>query len=149
MGEHVATQIRKTMIRKDIRINGAEILMLGITFKENCTDGRNTKIVDIISASKYYNVNIIIYVLWANPAEVMHEYGLSCHSALEPCHPELVSASFTDKAKHHVAVESSNAIVLGVADSTFPDLDIQALKKENARVYDFKGILKYKADNRL
>jgi UDP-N-acetyl-D-galactosamine dehydrogenase len=84
------------MIRKDIKANGAEIFLLGITLKENCPSVRNTKTVDVISASKYYNVNIIIYDPWANLAEVMHEYGLSCHSALEPCHPVLVSASLSD-----------------------------------------------------
>jgi hypothetical protein len=59
----------------------------------------------------------------------MNEYGLFCHSVLELCHVKLVSASLSDKAKHHVAVVSSYAIVFDVADSTFLDLDIQALKK--------------------
>jgi UDP-N-acetyl-D-galactosamine dehydrogenase len=67
---------------KDIKANGAEILLLGIACKENCLAVRNTKIVDVIRALKDYNVNITIYDSWANPAEVMHEYGLNCHSAL-------------------------------------------------------------------
>jgi UDP-N-acetyl-D-galactosamine dehydrogenase len=148
MGEYVATQIIKTMIRKDIKINGAEILLLGITFKENCPDVRNTKIVDVIRALKDYNVNITIYDPWANPVEVMHEYGLSCHSDLEPCHAELVSASLADKAKQSEAFGKYDAIVLGVAHKEFLDLDLNPFKKETAIVYDVKGLLKY-ADGKL
>jgi UDP-N-acetyl-D-galactosamine dehydrogenase len=83
MGEYVANQVIKTMIRNDIKVNGAKILMLGITFKENCPDVRNTKIVDVIRALESYSTQITIYDPWANPAEVMHEYGLSCHSELD------------------------------------------------------------------
>lgn len=129
MGEYVATQIIKTMIRKDIKINGAEILMLGITFKENCPDVRNTKIVDVITALKEYNVTITIYDPWANPAEVSHEYGLKCQN------------EFQDQVKF-------DAIVLGVAHNAFLALDLLSLKKENAIVYDVKGILK-NTDNKL
>jgi UDP-N-acetyl-D-galactosamine dehydrogenase len=92
-GQYVVTQIIKKMISKEIKVNGAEILLLGITLKENCPDGRNTKIIDVIRAIKDCKVNITIYDHLANPAEVMYEYGLSFYSALEPYHPELVSAS--------------------------------------------------------
>ena len=129
MGDYVATQVIKTMIRKDIKINGAEILMLGITFKENCPDVRNTKMVDVIKALKDYNVKITIYDPWANPAEVMHEYGLTCHD-------KLASTSKYD------------AVVLGVAHKEFINMDLQSLKNENAIVYDVKGILG-NADGRL
>jgi UDP-N-acetyl-D-galactosamine dehydrogenase len=129
MGEYVATQIIKTMIRKDIKINGAEILMLGITFKENCPDVRNTKIVDVISALKDYNVNITIYDPWANPNEVQHEYGLT--------------------ATTKIPTQKFDSIVLGVAHSEFLALDLVALKKENAVIYDVKGILGSKADAKL
>ncbi|MCL6461282.1 MAG: nucleotide sugar dehydrogenase [Flavobacterium micromati] len=128
MGEYVATQIIKTMIRKDIKINGAEILMLGITFKENCPDVRNTKIVDVISALKDYNVSITIYDPWANPIEVHHEYGLT--------------------ATTKIPTQKFDSIVLGVAHQEFLELDLVSLKKENAIVYDVKGILK-DADNKL
>ncbi|WP_016989886.1 nucleotide sugar dehydrogenase [Flavobacterium sp. ACAM 123] len=135
MGDYVATQIIKTMIRKDIKINGAEILMLGITFKENCPDVRNTKIVDVISALKDYNVNITIYDPWANPTEVQHEYNLTTIK----CHTELVEVQPTTKF---------DAVVLGVAHKEFLALDLVALKKENSVVYDVKGILE-DADNKL
>jgi UDP-N-acetyl-D-galactosamine dehydrogenase len=130
MGEYVATQIIKTMIRKDIKVNGAEILMLGITFKENCPDVRNTKIVDVISALKDYNVTITIYDPWANPAAVHHEYGLLCHNELP------------NEAKF-------DAVVLGVAHQEFLEMNLKSLSKENSVVYDVKGVLGDKADGKL
>jgi UDP-N-acetyl-D-galactosamine dehydrogenase len=133
MGEYVASQVVKTMLRKDIKVNGAEILMLGITFKENCPDVRNTKIVDVIKALVAYNVKITIYDPWANPAEVMHEYGLTCH-------PELVTDP-TPSTQHPTTNKKYDAIILGVAHNQFLNLDLKPFKKENAIVYDVKGIL--------
>ncbi len=130
MGEYVATQVVKTMLRNDIKVNGAEILILGITFKENCPDVRNTKMVDVIKALADYNVKLTIYDPWANPAEVQHEYGLVCHTKL------------VDQARY-------DAIVLGVAHNNFLDLDLDSLKKESAIVYDVKGILKCKVEGKL
>jgi UDP-N-acetyl-D-galactosamine dehydrogenase len=130
MGDYVASQVVKTMLRKDIKVNCAEILILGITFKENCPDVRNTKMVDVIKSLEDYNVKLTIYDPWANPAEVMHEYGLTCS-------PELVSGSKYD------------AIVLGVAHTRFLDLDLNVLKNQNAIIYDVKGILGSKADAKL
>ena len=147
MGEYVATQIIKTMIRKDIKVNGAEILMLGITFKENCPDVRNTKIVDVISALREYNVKITIHDPWANPAEVMHEYGLVCHSELVTFHDELIIGhsepveEFLENIKRSATIAKYDAIVLGVAHKEFLNFDLSAFKKENAIVYDVKGIL--------
>ncbi|MEC5166411.1 UDP-N-acetyl-D-galactosamine dehydrogenase [Flavobacterium sp. PL11] len=122
MGEYVASQVIKTMLRKDIKVNGAEILILGITFKENCPDVRNTKMVDVIKALEDYNVKLTIYDPWANPVEVMHEYGLT--------------------AKNTIPTQKFDSIVLGVAHNEFLALDLVSLKKENAIVYDVKGILK-------
>src|SRR5690606_34961807 len=76
MGAYVASQVVKTMIKKDIAVKDADVLMLGITFKENCPDVRNTKIVDVVAALKEYGMNVTIYDPWANCAEVEHEYGL-------------------------------------------------------------------------
>jgi UDP-N-acetyl-D-galactosamine dehydrogenase len=129
MGEYVASQVIKTMIKKGIHVNGAEILMLGVTFKENCPDVRNTKIVDVIAALEDYGVQVTVYDPWANPAEVEHEY-------------KLISTKDLPRGKF-------DAIVLGVAHKEFLDLDFIALKKENAIVYDVKGIISDKADNRL
>ena len=123
MGEYVAAQVVKLMIKKGITVKGANLLLLGVTFKENCPDVRNTKIVDVVKALKDYGIQVTIFDPWANPEEVMHEYGLTCH-------PELVLG-----AKYE-------AIVLGVAHKEFLNLDLELLKRENAVVYDVKGIVK-------
>jgi len=129
MGEYVASQVIKTMIKKCINVNGAEVLMLGVTFKENCPDVRNTKIVDVIAALEDYGVKVTTYDPWANPAEVKHEYGIESLTAL----PQ----------------SKFDAIVLGVAHNEFLNIDLDALKKDCAIVYDVKGIISDKADNRL
>lgn len=149
MGDYVATQVIKTMIKKDIKVNGAEILMLGITFKENCPDVRNTKMVDVIKALADYNVKISIYDPWANPSEVMHEYGLNCHSELSQFTGKELSESFSDKDQQSEAVGRFDAIVLGVGHKEFLDLDLAKLKKEIAIVYDVKGILGNNVDGKL
>jgi len=122
MGEYVANQVIKTMIKNDIKVNGAQILMLGITFKENCPDVRNTKVVDVIRALESYSTEVTVYDPWANPEEVKHEYGLTCLSALS-------------------AGAKYDAIMLAVAHHEFQVLDLETLKKDNAVVYDVKGIL--------
>ncbi len=130
MGEYLASQLVKLMIKKGITVNGASLLMLGITFKENCPDVRNTKIVDVISALTDYGIQVTIYDPWANPAEVMQEYGLICHA-------ELVSESKFD------------GVVLGVAHQEFIDLDFESLQKENSILFDVKGILTRSVDGSL
>ena len=129
MGEYVASQVVKLMIKKGITINGATLLMLGITFKENCPDVRNTKIVDVIRALEDYGIKVGLYDPWANPAEVLKEYGLH-----------------TSTAK---PTSTFDALVLGVAHQEFLDLDFDALKNENSIVYDVKGVLGDLADGRL
>ena len=131
MGEYVASQVVKALIKKKINVADAELLMLGITFKENCPDVRNTKIVEVVKHLKDYGIKVTIFDPWANPAEVQHEYGLECLSELSGnCHSELAEES-----------PKFDAIVLGVAHSQFLNLDLETLKKENAVVYDVKGIL--------
>ena len=128
MGQYVAEQVIKTMIKKDINVNGAEILMLGITFKENCPDVRNTKIVDVIKALEDFGVKVTTFDPWANPEEVYHEYKLECQNT-------------TPNKKF-------DAIVVGVAHKEFLDMDFSFLRKENAILYDVKGVLK-NSDNKL
>ena len=128
MGQYVAEQVIKTMIKKDINVNGAEILMLGITFKENCPDVRNTKIVDVIKALEDFGVKVTTFDPWANPEEVHHEYNIWSTN-------EVPNAKF-------------DAIVLGVAHKEFLDMDFSFLRKENAILYDVKGVLK-NSDNKL
>ena len=76
MAEYVATQVVKQMIKKGICVKGSNILVLGITFKENCPDIRNSKVVDLILFLEDYEANVTVYDPWANPEEVKHEYGL-------------------------------------------------------------------------
>jgi len=130
MGEYVASQVVKLMIKKEIVLHEAELLLLGITFKENCPDVRNTKIVDIVHALKEYGINITIYDPWAKPGEVKHEYELTCYS-------ELVSESKFD------------AVILGVEHKEFAALDLKSLTKKSNVIYDVKGFLKGKVDGRL
>lgn len=129
MGEYVASQMVKLMIKKGITVNKAKVLMLGITFKENCPDVRNTKIVDVIKALADYGIDVSIYDPWANPQEVKHEYNL------------ITSTQLTE--------ERFDGIVLGVAHKEFLALDFDKLKKEKAVVYDVKGILTTQADGKL
>lgn len=130
MGEYVATQVIKTMIKNDIKVNGAKILVLGITFKENCPDVRNTKVVDVIRALESYSTEVTVYDPWANPEEVQHEYGVSCLSALS-------------------AGVKYDAIMLAVAHNQFQVLDLEILKEDNAVVYDVKGIFGNMVDGKL
>ena len=109
MGEYVASEVVKKMIKQGIQIKGSNILVLGITFKENCPDVRNTKVVDVIRELKEYGTNITIYDPWANPEEVEHEYELEI---------------LTEKPQGQF-----DAVVLAVAHAKFKNLDIDSLKK--------------------
>lgn len=121
MGDYVASQVVKLMIRKGIPIMGSTLLMLGITFKENCPDVRNTKIVDVVKALVDYGVVVSIYDPWAEPVEVKYEYGLEVTNILP-----------TNKY---------DAIVLGVSHNEYLNLDLDTIKKTESVVYDVKGVL--------
>jgi UDP-N-acetyl-D-galactosamine dehydrogenase len=110
-------------------VNGASLLMLGITFKENCPDVRNTKIVDVIAALADYGISITTYDPWANPADVKHEYGLETTTALP--------------------TQKFDAIVLGVAHKEFLELDLQSLQNGNSIIFDVKGVLNVSVDGKL
>ena len=129
MGEYVASQVVKLMIKKGVIINGASLLLLGITFKEDCPDVRNTKIVDVVRAFQEYGIAVTIYDPWASPAEVEHEYGLT--------------------TQKEVPNTKYDAVVLGVAHTEFLQLSIADLKKERAVVYDVKGVLGEQVDGKL
>ena len=83
MGDYVASQIIKCMIKKNIAVKGSKILILGITFKENCPDVRNTKVVDLVNSLKSYATNVTIHDPWANEKEVMSEYELKSYKSLQ------------------------------------------------------------------
>ena len=121
MGDYVASEIVKCMIKKNISVNGSKVIILGITFKENCPDVRNTKAVDLINALKDYGINITIHDPWADQDEVMHEYGL--------------------KSLKSLPKEKFDAVVLTVSHNKFKELDFLSLKNENAVIYDVKNFL--------
>jgi len=129
MGKYVASEVIKLMVQKDIKVKGANILVLGITFKENCPDVRNTKAVDVITNLKEYNTNVTIYDPWASPEEVQHEYNLTTNK-------ELPNQKF-------------DAIVLTVAHKEFLGLSLRNMLQEKGVLYDVKGILKEPLDGRL
>ncbi|MFA9189934.1 nucleotide sugar dehydrogenase [Flavobacterium sp. FZUC8N2.13] len=134
MGEYVAAQVVKLMIKKGISVNGATLLMLGITFKENCPDVRNTKIVDVIKALQEYGITVTIYDPLANPEEVQREYGLICHPV----------PKFRD-----VEGQKFDAIVLGVAHTPFLTMDLSKLQNTTSVIYDVKGVLGDFVDGKL
>lgn len=121
MGEYVANQTIKLMNKKGVIVKDAKILLLGITFKENCPDIRNTKVVDIYHTLKEYTNNITIYDPWANKAEVKHEYNIDIDNT--------------------IADTKYDAIILAVAHKEFADLNIRTYIKDNGVIYDVKGVL--------
>lgn len=122
MGAYVAEETIKCMNKKGVIVKDSKILILGITFKENCPDIRNTKVVDIYHTLNEYTDNITIYDPWANTESVKHEYGLSISNELP-------------------YGETYDAIILAVAHKQFCELDIKSLSKDNTVIYDVKGIL--------
>lgn len=129
MGQYVASQVVKLMIKKGIEVNGGKVLMLGITFKENCPDVRNTKIVDVIHALSDYGVKVTIFDPWAAKEEVLHEYGLETVNTL----PE---------GKY-------DGVILGVSHKEFEKLDFDSLRQPKSILYDVKGVLGDIADGGL
>ncbi|WP_375241558.1 nucleotide sugar dehydrogenase [Lacinutrix sp.] len=120
MGEYVATEVLKLMVTNDIAIKNAKVLMLGITFKENCPDIRNTKAIDVYKALTDFKMDVDVYDPWASNAEVKHEYGINIIDKLD---------------------SKYNAIVHVVSHKEFLNIDLDKLKKETAIVYDVKGSL--------
>jgi UDP-N-acetyl-D-galactosamine dehydrogenase len=133
MGQYVVSQLVKSMLKKRIQVEGSNVLIMGLTFKENCPDIRNTKIVDIISELKEYNINVDITDPWCSAEEVEHEYGLS----------------LIEKP----AQDNYDAVIIGVAHSQFKELgadNIRKLGKKNHVLYDLKYVLpKNSVDMRL
>lgn len=121
MGIYIANEVIKLLVKSDQKVKGAKILILGITFKENCPDVRNTKVVDLILHLKDFGVDLTIYDPWANPEEVKHEYNLSTIN--QP--PKM----------------QFDAIVLAVAHKQFLSIDLNSWRKPNAPIYDVKGVL--------
>ena len=124
MGGFVAGQVVKLMIKKEHRISGSRVLVLGITFKENCPDIRNSRVIDIIRELEDFGVSVDTHDPWADKEEVREEYGISLVGS------EAVNGSI-----------DYDAIILAVAHDKFKALDIERMKSKNAIVYDVKGVL--------
>jgi UDP-N-acetyl-D-galactosamine dehydrogenase len=135
MGKHVAIEVVKLMMRKDLKIINSKVLILGFTFKEDCPDVRNTRVIDIYQELKNFDIQVDVYDPWANPKEVMHEYGIPITKTLHPTH-------YTLDPKY-------SAAVLAVSHKEFSNLNIRDLVG-NGIIYDVKGVLpKEQVDARL
>ena len=121
MGAYVANQTIKCMNKKGVMVKDAKILLMGVTFKENCPDVRNTKIVDIYTTLQEYTNNVTVYDPWANADVVKHEYGIDITTELP--------------------IEKFDAVIMGVAHKQFLSLDVKSLVKEGGVIYDVKGLL--------
>ncbi|MFD1613937.1 nucleotide sugar dehydrogenase [Gelatiniphilus marinus] len=119
MGQFVASAVIKLMLKNNIQVNGAKILVLGITFKENCPDIRNTKSVTVINELKSYETDVTVYDPKANPKEVMHEYNL--------------------KIVNTIPKNTYDAIVITVSHKEFLKLDLKSFLKQKGIIYDVKG----------
>lgn len=133
MGRYVVSQLVKAMMKKRIQVQGARVLLMGLTFKENCPDLRNTRVVDIVKELKEYNVEVDVYDPWVDPAEAQHEYGI------------------TPVAK--LAEDQYDGIILAVSHHQFVEMGAAAIRKlgKSAHVlYDLKYVLSAdEADLRL
>lgn len=133
MGPYVAGELVKLMIKKGHKVQGAKVLVLGITFKENCPDIRNSRVIDIIKELKSYGCEVEVYDPWADKEEVMEEYGLEILCSLDKI-----------KGKNY------EGVVLAVSHNEFKEMDFPSLRTNGAVIYDVKGILnKQLIDNRL
>lgn len=121
MGEYVGNQVIKLMNKKGVMVKDANILILGVTFKENCPDIRNTKVVDIVYTLEEYTKNITIYDPWANAEHVKKEYGV-----------DITNQQPTGQF---------DAIILAVAHNQFTTMDVKALAKDVSVIFDVKGVL--------
>lgn len=122
MGEYVANEVVKLMLKKGIQVLGSQVLILGFTFKENCPDVRNTKVVDIYRALQEYNINIMVYDPWADPVVARHEYCIEISNVL----PE----------------KKFDAAIMAVAHDALKTIDIQSLLKDSHVLFDVKGMMK-------
>jgi UDP-N-acetyl-D-galactosamine dehydrogenase len=129
MGKHVATEVVKLMMRRDLKVIDSKVLILGFTFKEDCPDVRNTRVIDIYHELRNFDINVDVYDPWANPEEVMYEYGITVVNELP-------------KSQYSGAI-------LAVSHKEFAKLEIRAIVN-NGVVFDVKGVLpKDQVDARL
>lgn len=141
MGAFVASQVVKLMIINDIKIKGSKILNLGITFKENCPDIRNSKAIDVITNLQEYGAEVITYDPWANPQEVQKEYNVMSFSDVAHCY---------NKHNKNEEIDKFDAIILTVSHADYLNLNLSLLTKFNSVIYDVKGFFERQvSDKRL
>jgi UDP-N-acetyl-D-galactosamine dehydrogenase len=132
MGQYVAQEVVKLMIQKECKVKNGKVLMLGITFKENCPDIRNSKVIDVITELEKYNLNVDVYDPWASAAEVEHEFGISLLTDVKNLQP------------------SYDAIVLAVSHAQFTTFNLKDYKESACVVFDVKSFFpKEMTDGRL
>ena len=132
MGSFAASEIVKKMVQKDIPVKGAKSLLLGFTFKENCPDVRNTRVIDIYQDLVEFGLEVTVFDPWVDIDEVKSEYGIEVNSKLE------------------VVSKKYSSIILAVGHSEFLDLDLESMKEKNSVVFDIKGFLPIElVDSRL
>lgn len=133
MGAYVAEEVLRLMVKKQVPLNGAKVLILGFTFKENCPDVRNTRIIDIINEFKSFHIEPVIYDPWASADAVKQEYGLQIENDLS----EINGHRF-------------EAVILAVGHHQFKDFEVGNYVKSPGVIYDVKGFLKKElVDGRL
>jgi UDP-N-acetyl-D-galactosamine dehydrogenase len=122
MGKHVATEVVKLMMRKDLKVIDSKVLILGFTFKEDCPDVRNTRVIDIYHELMNFDIQVDVHDPWAKSDEVKHEYGIEIHS--------------------HISEHNKySAVILAVAHEKFRSLSVRGIVGDFGVVYDVKGIL--------
>ncbi|MFD0760716.1 nucleotide sugar dehydrogenase [Lutibacter aestuarii] len=129
MGQYVASEVIKLFVKNDIEIKNAQILVLGITFKENCPDVRNTKVVDVVKQLEDFGTNVTVFDPWANPNEVQQEYQI--------------------KTVQKIPKKTYDGIVLAVAHQEFLQINFDSYLSKNGVIYDVKGVLPCKVNGKL
>lgn len=124
MSNYIAGEVIKLMIKNDIQVKAAKILILGFTFKENCPDVRNTKVIDIIKELETYDTTVTVYDPWAKPEEVLSEYGVLSYNQFEA-----------------ISSDRFDTIILAVGHDVFKTLKLSEMKKDRSIVYDIKAFL--------
>lgn len=129
MGLFVASEVIKLLVKNNVEIKKSKILVLGITFKENCPDVRNTKVIDVIKNLQDFGSEVVIFDPWANPSEVKHEYNV--------------------ETVKNMPQNKFDGIVLTVAHREFLEIDLEKYLKKDGIIYDVKGVLKCKVNGKL
>lgn len=133
MGAYVAEEVLRLMVKKQVSVTESRVLILGFTFKENCTDVRNTRVIDMVNEFKSFHIEPVIYDPWASTTAVMEEYGLHIENDLST-----------------IAGQKFEAVILAVGHSQFADLDVREYVNSPGIIYDVKGFLKRElVDGRL